>query len=38
MRRKKAMPSIDGSIFNHTAQRTKQINIDPGPMRGGIRL
>ncbi len=29
---------VDSRIFTTTAKKSKQINIDPGPMRGGIRL
>lgn len=28
----------DKKIFKNTATRTKKINVDPKPMRGGIRL
>ena len=38
-KRKKAMKSsIDGKIFKRTAVKGKKINVDPAPMRGGIRL
>ena len=38
-KRKKAMKSsIDSSIFKRTAVKGKKINVDPAPMRGGIRL
>lgn len=30
--------SIDRKTFRRTALSTKKINIDPKPMRGGIRL
>ncbi len=31
-------PSKDKQVFTHTASRTKQINVKPKSMRGGIRL
>jgi len=38
-KRKKAMKtSIDSKIFKRTAVKGKKINVDPAPMRGGIRL
>lgn len=37
-RRRKAVGSIDSKIFKRTALKTKKINVDPAPMRGGIRL
>lgn len=38
-KRKKAMKnSIDSRIFKRTAVKGKKINVDPSPMRGGIRL
>lgn len=37
-RRRKAVGSIDSKIFKRTAMKTKKINVDPAPMRGGIRL
>lgn len=29
---------IDSSIFRYTAERTRNINVSPVVMRGGIRL
>lgn len=29
---------VDKKIFHDTASTTKKININPRPMRGGIRL
>lgn len=38
-KRKKAMKnSIDSKIFKRTSVKGKRINVDPSPMRGGIRL
>lgn len=38
-KRKRAMKSsIDSKIFKRTAVKGKRINVDPAPMRGGIRL
>lgn len=37
-KRKKAKPSVDSKIFKRTASKGKKINVDPAPMRGGIRL
>lgn len=30
--------NVDARIFRRTAQTTKKMNVDPKPMRGGIRL
>lgn len=30
--------AIDRQVFRRTAVKTKKINIDPYPMRGGTRL
>lgn len=38
MRRKKMQGSKDKKVFKHTAVKSKKINIDPKPARGGIRL
>lgn len=35
---KKLTRSIDQKVFTHTARKTKDINVKPIPMRGGIRL
>lgn len=37
-RRKRARASVDSKIFKRTAVKGKKINVDPAPMRGGIRL
>lgn len=37
-RRKAMKTSIDSKIFKRTAVKGKKINVDPAPMRGGIRL
>ena len=37
-KRKKTKPSVDSKIFKRTAVKGKKINVDPAPMRGGIRL
>ena len=29
---------LDKKIFKNTANKTKKVNIDPIPMRGGTRL
>lgn len=31
-------PKTDKKIFTNTAKKTKKININPKPSRGGIRL
>lgn len=36
--RKRMKKRKDRKIFNHTANKTKKINIAPKVMRGGIRL
>lgn len=36
--RKPVNPKKDKKIFTNTAKKTKKINIDPKPSRGGIRL
>lgn len=38
MARKKVKKQADKKIFKHTASKTKKINVDPKPTRGGIRL
>lgn len=38
MKRKKVNPRKDKKIFTNTAKKTKDINIRPTVMRGGIRL
>lgn len=38
MNREKMNPSKDKQVFRNTAIKTKQININVTPMRGGIRL
>jgi len=37
-RRKAKSINVDSRIFKRTAVRGKKINVDPAPMRGGIRL
>lgn len=37
-KRKKVNPSKDKKVFTNTAKKTKNINIAPHVMRGGIRL
>lgn len=37
MRRRMYRPK-DKKIFRNTADKSKKVNIDPKPMRGGIRL
>ena len=37
-KRKKTKPNVDERIFKRTAVKGKKINVDPAPMRGGIRL
>lgn len=37
-KRIKMKPRKDQKIFSNTAKKTKAININPKPMRGGIRL
>lgn len=36
--RKTVSPKTDKKIFTNTAKKTKKININPKPSRGGIRL
>ena len=36
--RKTVKPKTDKKIFTNTAKKTKKININPKPSRGGIRL
>lgn len=36
--RRKMKPKRDKKIFRKTAVSSKKININPTPMRGGIRL
>lgn len=36
--RKTVKPKVDKKIFTNTAKKTKKININPKPSRGGIRL
>lgn len=36
--RKRMKMKKDKKIFRNTADKTKKININPRPMRGGIRL
>ena len=38
MNRTTLKKNMDSRVFTNTATKTKRINIDPGPMRGGIRL
>lgn len=38
MKRRKVNPRKDKKIFSNTARKTKDINIKPHVMRGGIRL
>lgn len=38
MSRRKVRKKVDRKIFRRTAAKSKKINIDPSPMRGGIRL
>lgn len=38
VRKKITNKSKDEKIFKNTASKSKKINIDPAPMRGGIRL
>lgn len=38
MARSKTKKRVDRKIFRKTASKSKKINIDPSPMRGGIRL
>lgn len=36
--RKTVKPKIDKKIFTNTAKKTKKINVNPKPSRGGIRM
>ncbi len=36
--RKSVNPKKDQRIFTNTAKKTKKINVNPKPSRGGIRL
>jgi len=38
MRKKLNNTAKDKDIFQNTAAKTKKINVDTAPMRGGIRL
>lgn len=38
MKREKVKKEVDKKIFRNTAAKTKKINVNPKPMRGGIRL
>lgn len=31
-------PKADKKVFTNTAKKTKKINVNPKPSRGGIRL
>lgn len=31
-------PKTDKKVFSNTAKKTKKINVNPKPSRGGIRL
>jgi hypothetical protein len=31
-------PKTDKKVFTNTAKKTKKINVNPKPSRGGIRL
>lgn len=37
-RRKPVNRNTDERIFRNTAERTREINVNPSPMRGGTRL
>ena len=37
-KRTKLTMKIDQKVFNKTAKKTKEINVKPTQMRGGIRL
>ena len=37
-KRTKLTRKIDQKTFNQTAKKTKEINVKPSTMRGGIRL
>nr|DAV20315.1 MAG TPA: hypothetical protein [Microviridae sp.] len=36
--RKSVNPKTDKKVFTNTAKKTKKINVNPKPSRGGIRL
>lgn len=36
--RRSVKPSVDKKVFTRTAKKTKNINVNPKPQRGGIRL
>ena len=38
MKRQKMKKRKDAKIYNKTAHKTKSINLNAKPMRGGIRL
>ena len=38
MKRQRMKPRTDKKVFRATAVKSKKINIDPLPFRGGIRL
>lgn len=38
MKRKAMRKQKDRKIYNHTANKTKKINLSPRIMRGGIRF
>ena len=38
MKRERMKPGVDRKVFRYTAQKVRKINVDPAPMRGGIRL
>lgn len=38
MKRKRVRASKDKKVFSNTAKSTKDINVKPKTMRGGIRL
>lgn len=37
-KRQRVVGKIDSRIFTNTAKKTKKINVEAAPMRGGIRL
>lgn len=36
--RSSVKPKTDKKVFTNTAKKTKKINVNPKPSRGGIRL
>lgn len=38
MQREPVKSQIDKNVFQHTADKTKKINVKPNIMRGGTRL